>query len=32
MAGSNAGEHFREWDRILRKYANLESEIQARVK
>jgi len=32
MAGSNADEHFREWDRILRKYANLESEIQARVK
>jgi len=32
MAGSNADEHFREWDRVLRKYANLESEIQARVK
>lgn len=32
MAGSNADEHYREWNRVLRKYANLESEIHARVK
>ena len=32
MAGSNADEHFREWDRVVKKYAGLEDEIQARVK
>ena len=32
MAGSNEDQHFKEWNRILRKYANLESEIHARVK
>lgn len=32
MANANAGEHFREWDRVLEKYIGLVSEIQARVK
>lgn len=32
MAGSNQDQYFKEWNRILRKYANLESEIHARVK
>ncbi|MCF6222977.1 MAG: hypothetical protein L3J34_04535 [Flavobacteriaceae bacterium] len=32
MAGANQGEHFKEWGRVLRKYSNIESEIQARVK
>lgn len=31
-AGSRHDEHFKEWDRILRKYANIESELDARVK
>lgn len=32
MAGANQGEYFKEWNRVLKRYAHLESEIQARVK
>ena len=32
MAGTSEDQHYREWNRVLRKYANLESEIHARVK
>ena len=32
MANSNAGEHFKEWDQVLKQYTSLVNEIQARVK
>lgn len=32
MAGANQGEYFKEWNRVLKRYAHLESEIQARIK
>ena len=32
MAGADQGEFFKEWNRVLKRYAHLESEIQARVK
>ncbi len=32
MAGQNDDQHFKEWNRVVKKYSNIESEIDARVK
>jgi len=32
MAGANDDEHFKEWDRIVRKYSSINAEIEARVR